>query len=59
MSLRITNGRIIDPANDLDQKADLFIDDEGFIAGIGKAPEKFLSRAHYRCQQSRCLPRAG
>lgn len=43
MSLRITNGRIIDPANDLDQKADLFIDDEGFIAGIGKAPKNFAA----------------
>ncbi|KPK11309.1 MAG: dihydroorotase [Acidithiobacillales bacterium SG8_45] len=43
MSLRITNGRIIDPANDLDQKADLFIDDEGFIVGIGKAPKNFAA----------------
>ena len=43
MSLRITNGRIIDPANDLDQKADLFIDDDGLIAAIGKAPKGFAA----------------
>ena len=43
MSLRIANGRIIDPANDLDRKADLFIDDDGFIVGIGKAPKNFTA----------------
>ena len=43
MSLRIANGRIIDPANDLDRKTDLFIDDDGFIVGIGKAPKNFTA----------------
>jgi dihydroorotase len=43
MSLRITNGRIIDPANNIDKKADLFVDDDGFIAAIGKAPKGFTA----------------
>lgn len=38
MSLCIKGGRLIDPANQVDTVTDLFIDDEGFVAGIGRAP---------------------
>jgi len=41
MGTRIFGGHVIDPANEIDRKADLYIDDAGFIAGIGKAPDKF------------------
>ena len=37
----IQGGRIIDPANNVDGVKDLYIDSTGFIAGVGKAPEKF------------------
>lgn len=38
--LLIKNGRLIDPANRLDQNADLYISD-GMIVGIGEAPNAF------------------
>jgi len=41
MGVRIKGGRIIDPANGINQVADLFIDEEGFVAAIGKAPGDF------------------
>jgi len=41
MGMRIKGGRIIDPANGIDQVADLFIDEDGFVAAIGKAPGDF------------------
>ncbi len=41
MSLRISKGHVIDPANDIDKNADVFVDDEGFIVAIGKAPSGF------------------
>ena len=41
MGTRIHGGRLIDPANGIDEITDLYIDDEGFVAGIGKAPAKF------------------
>ena len=41
MYLRITHGRVIDPANDIDQIADLYIEN-GHIAGIGRAPPGFI-----------------
>jgi len=40
MRLKISKGRIIDPANNIDQTGDLFID-AGLIVGIGKAPKGF------------------
>jgi len=40
MRLKISSGRIIDPANNIDQTGDLFID-EGLIVGIGKSPKGF------------------
>ena len=41
MSLRIKGGRLIDPAHGIDAKQDLFVDDEGFVVGVGKAPAGF------------------
>lgn len=41
MSLLITGGRLIDPANGMDGKKDLYIDAKGFVAGAGKAPAGF------------------
>lgn len=40
MNIHITNGRIIDPANRLDAKQDLYIAD-GKIVGVGQAPAGF------------------
>ena len=42
MKLQITNGRLIDPANQIDAKQDLFIID-GKVAVIGKAPAGFVA----------------
>lgn len=42
MKLQITNGRVIDPANKIDAKQDLFIMD-GKVAAIGKAPAGFIA----------------
>lgn len=41
MSLTIKGGHVIDPANGIDAKKDVYIDDKGFIAAIGKAPSGF------------------
>ncbi len=41
MGTQIRGGRLIDPANDVDAISDLYIDDDGFVAGVGKAPEGF------------------
>ena len=40
MNLHIKNGRLVDPANGVDQVADLFIAD-GKVAAIGTAPDGF------------------
>ncbi|MDH5648922.1 MAG: dihydroorotase [Gammaproteobacteria bacterium] len=45
MTLHIKGGHLIDPANKVDQKQDLFIDDEGFIVGIGSAPAGFTANS--------------
>jgi len=42
MKLQIINGRLIDPANQIDAKQDLFIID-GKVAAIGKAPSGFVA----------------
>ena len=42
MKLQITNGRLIDPANQIDAKQDLYIID-GKVAAIGKAPAGFVA----------------
>lgn len=41
MSLVIRGGRLIDPANGLDAVTDLYIDDKGLVAGVGRPPEGF------------------
>ncbi len=41
MSLVIRGGRLIDPANGIDTRADLYIDDHGRVAAVGKPPEGF------------------
>jgi dihydroorotase len=41
MSLQIINGRVIDPANGVDKNAGVFVDNNGFIVGIGNAPSGF------------------
>ncbi len=41
MSLLIKGGRLIDPANNIDAKKDLYIDNRGFVAGVGRAPPGF------------------
>lgn len=42
MNLHIKNGRVIDPASDLDAVKDLFID-AGKVVGIGDAPAAFVA----------------
>lgn len=41
MSLHIKNGHVIDPINNINKKADVFIDDDGFICAVGKKPDGF------------------
>ena len=43
MRLKIINGRIIDPENNIDQTGDLFID-KGLIVGIDRAPKGFRTQ---------------
>ncbi|MDD5175145.1 MAG: dihydroorotase [Sterolibacterium sp.] len=40
MRIHISNGRVVDPANDIDRNADVFIAD-GVIVGVGKMPAGF------------------
>jgi dihydroorotase len=42
MKLHIKNGRLIDPANGIDAKKDLYIAD-GKIAAVGQAPDGFIA----------------
>ena len=44
MKLKISNGRVIDPASGLDQQTDVYIAD-GRIAAIGTAPAGFETDA--------------
>ncbi|MDE2599605.1 MAG: dihydroorotase [Rhodocyclaceae bacterium] len=44
MKLKISNGRVIDPASGLDQQTDVYIAD-GRIVGIGNAPQDFEASA--------------
>lgn len=54
MKLAITGGRVVDPANDVDEVSDIFID-EGFVVGLGAAPAGFKAartleaRGHIVC----------
>ncbi|WP_332671004.1 dihydroorotase [Aromatoleum sp.] len=40
MKIRIANGRVVDPANGLDDTRDMYLA-EGKIAGVGRAPDGF------------------
>ncbi|HNH35134.1 MAG TPA: dihydroorotase [Rhodocyclaceae bacterium] len=42
MNIRIKNGRLIDPANGIDRKADVFVA-QGRIAGVGESPAGFTA----------------
>ena len=44
MGLVIKSGRLIDPANGVDGQKDLYIDDKGFVIGVGKAPPGFKAK---------------
>ena len=41
MGILIKGGHLIDPAHGVDGKNDLYIDNEGFVVGVGKAPSGF------------------
>jgi dihydroorotase len=41
MSLVIQGGHVIDPANQIDAQKDIYIDDEGFVVGVGPVPDGF------------------
>ena len=41
MGLLIKGGHLIDPAHGVDARKDLYIDDKGFVAGVGKMPSGF------------------
>lgn len=44
MSIAIKGGHVVDPANRVNGKRDLYIDGAGFIAGVGRAPGGFRAR---------------
>lgn len=41
MSLLIKSGHVIDPAHEVDAIKDVYIDEDGFIAGVGNKPDGF------------------
>ena len=45
MNLVIQGGRLIDPAHGVDAVRDVYIDDHGFVVGIGQAPDGFGSHS--------------
>jgi dihydroorotase len=44
VSLAIRGGHLVDPANRVNGKRDIYIGTEGFIVGIGRAPRGFKAR---------------
>ncbi|HEY8553369.1 MAG TPA: dihydroorotase [Burkholderiales bacterium] len=42
-AIAVKGGRLIDPANGVDGEHDLYIDADGFVAGIGQAPAGFVA----------------
>ena len=44
MSLAIKGGHLIDPANRINGKRDLYIDAQGFVASVGRMPSGFKPR---------------
>lgn len=55
MRIHIKNGNLIDPANKLDAKQDLYIAD-GIIAGINKKPDGFKSDLEINAKNKLVLP---
>lgn len=55
MQIEIKKGRLLDPANNTDQIADVFISD-GVIAGIGKAPKGFKSQSEINAKNQIVCP---
>ncbi|MGH8598749.1 MAG: dihydroorotase [Gammaproteobacteria bacterium] len=47
MAVRLTGGRVIDPASGLDEVADVYVQG-GIIAAIGRAPRGFKAAREYR-----------
>ncbi|MGV6858530.1 MAG: dihydroorotase [bacterium] len=45
MSISITQGHLIDPANGIDEITDIFIT-QGQVSGVGTAPEGFVATTH-------------
>ncbi|MDO8703377.1 MAG: dihydroorotase [Sulfuricaulis sp.] len=50
MGLVIKGGHLIDPAHGVDGIKDLYIDDKGFVAGVGKAPAGFKANKTIEAQ---------
>lgn len=44
MSLAIRAGHLVDPANRVNGKRDIYVDAQGFVVGIGRAPSGFRAR---------------
>lgn len=44
MSLVIKGGHLVDPANRVNGKRDIYLDAEGFVAAVGRAPRGFKAR---------------
>lgn len=42
MSLVIKGGRVIDPGNQINKIADLYVDTEGFVVAVGRTPSGFV-----------------
>jgi dihydroorotase len=44
VTLAIKGGHVVDPANRVNGKRDLYVDAQGFVVGIGRAPAGFKAR---------------
>ena len=53
MSLVISKGRVIDPANSIDSVQDIFVHD-GFVVGLGKPPEWFKEEKRIEVRGRSC-----
>ncbi|MEM7468459.1 MAG: dihydroorotase [Pseudomonadota bacterium] len=55
MGICLKGGRVIDPANQIDKRIDLFIDN-GVIAGLGRAPKGFSIKTSFDVSGKYVLP---
>lgn len=55
MRITISNGEIIDPANNLHQTGDIFID-QGRIVGVGQCPDNFIAEQKIDASQQIVCP---